>query len=218
MLSKILKNNLTEGVTQAFDLIYGDHDIAYKFHGYGRTKYTLGAADAFIFPFLASEIVRFTLPMKLCACSSTSYCVDETSIRNIFSPIGECFGPVLEAGRLLFACALTGATVPLIGATHAIKYHYVKSLENKINKLQGEMVSANCFSEKRSKTTLGEFIALTHSSLNALEVDQKDQNIIRNYHEFSPNIYPKLFFKISENNDPEILKEANDALVTLGLR
>ena len=171
-LNKVIKNNFFEGLSDTFEIMYGDYGILEKLDGaeLDPNKLKHGLIDITLIPQLSNFLINYGAPTKPCSNNPFRYVVDKerlneaTLLRNISSAIG--FG--LQFLRFAMAAATTVMVLPIVAFVHVLKFPYAYYYQSSLLQLEGVIYNAGNNKPISKKTTLAEFISTTNSSLNDL--------------------------------------------------
>jgi hypothetical protein len=211
--SKYLRNTLKEGVKDTFNIMMGHQNYLARFAGEPLvTKSHYGITDLFLFPLVSRSMLHYGLPTKELP---TGKWVKDREKTSSFRYVIGFIGLLLQLPRLALAITLTIVALPLVCIIHCIKFPFIKYYENKFYKLQG-------YKNDCSNYTLNDYVKLTKSSLNDLEINT-DKNLVKSNSENNSTYNPQAkayrhntFFSVATTTS-KVQKEALAAATVLGL-
>ncbi|MFJ1270132.1 DUF4116 domain-containing protein [Legionella lytica] len=164
--SKLLKNNLLEGISDTFAIMYGDYCIATRLDGgeisFNRLKY--GLVDMTLIPLISNAFINYGYPAKL---RTFRYMRDEENFddKRILRNMVGAIGIGLQAIRWALAFLATVIAIPFVVLVHAFKLPYVYYQQSKLFALEGELYREGAAMPVKT-ATFGDFAKQTNSSLN----------------------------------------------------
>lgn len=163
MASKsILHNSLSEGIRQAFNIIYGDHGILEIINGYPPT-FHFSVLDILIFPLISSAMISYGVPTKEIGGGRVAW--DEERQTN-FRYAVVAVGFMLEVPRLVLAVSATICLSPIVTLFHVLKYPYVRYVENN-RYVENQFYQLNV-TDDNNKDSLGQCVRQDDVTLNQL--------------------------------------------------
>ncbi|KTC91214.1 DUF4116 domain-containing protein [Fluoribacter dumoffii] len=227
-LNKVIKNNFYEGVKDTFKIMYGDYGIIEKLDGNVPHPNQLkhGLVDITMIPQLANFLLNYGLPHKTKIDNPFKYVKDDEKWKDavILRTISCFLGLGLQCVRLGMAVAATAISLPIVALVHILKFPFVYYYERKLLKLEGEIFTENN-TPVSEKTTLADFVAMTHSSLTDLCGYHGSDTTLTSYSAENTkesrygslrSSSPQLFFKPAPIDTPSQL-EAEELMTALDI-
>jgi len=168
---KFFRNTLGEGMSDAFNILMGDHGIRDSMYGY-QPSFRFGVLDVLIFPLIARAMINYGFLSKPLSPSQEIVAVDKTKT-GFFRPLIGGVGIALEIPRFVAAVGLTLLSALIIIPVHIIKYPFSKTLESRFYQLHGVLrpILPNDGPNIGGKETLSTYVVANNVTLNDLVVE-----------------------------------------------
>lgn len=167
---KLIKNNVFEGISDTFAIMYGDYGILTKLDGgelsSNRLKY--GVVDLTLIPQISNVLINYGQPGVFSTDNPFKYVRDQNrwNDKPLLRYTAMVIGYGLQIVRLGMALLATAFVLPLVVLVHALKFPYVYYQQSKLFALEGEICRVSDLKPISGITTFGDFATQTGSSLN----------------------------------------------------